>query len=162
MHAVQYEACQEALQLLESTPDAQGRQLRVYKVQLPPNLFLGQEEASALVVSSSAPCVSEHYTSSSPLRLHVSLRSTAARRPCGSIYAWQSRAHPKPQAVVRMRKGRAWQSSHMVMYLACNNPCSKVEALPQRMDGHLRETVLHDTARPCHAYHIGHACPTHF
>lgn len=52
MHAVQYEACQEALQLLESMPDAQGRKLRVYKVQLPPNLFLSQEEASALVVSS--------------------------------------------------------------------------------------------------------------
>lgn len=47
---LQYEACQEALQLLESTPDAQGRKLQVYKVQLPPNLFLCQEEASALVV----------------------------------------------------------------------------------------------------------------
>ena len=47
---MQYEACQEALQLLESTPDAQGRKLQVYKVQLPPNLFLSQEEASALVV----------------------------------------------------------------------------------------------------------------
>ena len=48
--AMQYEACQEALQLLESTPDAQGRKLQVYKVQLPPNLFLSQDEASALVV----------------------------------------------------------------------------------------------------------------
>ena len=48
--AMQYEACQEALQLLESTPDAQGRKLQVYKVQLPPNLFLSEDQASALVV----------------------------------------------------------------------------------------------------------------
>ena len=47
---LQYEACQEALQLLESTPDAQGRKLQVHKVQLPPNLFLSQEEASAMMV----------------------------------------------------------------------------------------------------------------
>ena len=50
---LQYEACQEALQLLESTPDAQGRKLEVFKVQLPPNLFLSQDEASVLVVSNS-------------------------------------------------------------------------------------------------------------
>ncbi len=50
--ALQYEACQEALKVLEGTPDAQGRKLQVHKVQLPPNLFLSQEEASALVVRS--------------------------------------------------------------------------------------------------------------
>ena len=48
--ALQYEACQEALKVLEGTPDAQERKLQMHKVQLPPNLFLSQEEASALVV----------------------------------------------------------------------------------------------------------------
>ena len=47
---MQYEACKEALELLESTPDAQGRKLQVHKVYLPPNLFLSQEEASQMVV----------------------------------------------------------------------------------------------------------------
>ena len=50
--ALQYEACQQALELLESTPDAQGRKLQVHKVYLPPNLFLSEAEAAAMVVSS--------------------------------------------------------------------------------------------------------------
>ena len=49
--ALQYEACQQALELLESTPDAQGRKLQVFKVYLPPNLFLSEAEAAAMVVS---------------------------------------------------------------------------------------------------------------
>ena len=53
--ALQYEACQQALELLERTPDAQGRKLQVYKVYLPPNLFLSKAEAAAMVVSS-RPC----------------------------------------------------------------------------------------------------------
>jgi agmatine/peptidylarginine deiminase len=47
---MQYEACKEALELLDSTLDAQGRKLQVHKVYLPPNLFLSQEEASEMVV----------------------------------------------------------------------------------------------------------------
>ena len=49
--ALQYEACQQAMELLECTPDAQGRKLQVYKVYLPPNLFLSEAEAEAMVVS---------------------------------------------------------------------------------------------------------------
>ena len=54
---MQFEACKEALELLESTPDAQGRKLQVHKVYLPPNLFLSQEEASEMVVRPNFNCL---------------------------------------------------------------------------------------------------------
>ena len=38
--------------MLQSTRDAKGRQIEVYKVPLPPNLFITQEEADGLLVSS--------------------------------------------------------------------------------------------------------------
>jgi len=50
---VQYEISAAALEALQSTTDAKGRKLEVYKVPLPPNLFITQEEADGLTVSSS-------------------------------------------------------------------------------------------------------------
>jgi agmatine/peptidylarginine deiminase len=48
----QYEISAAALKMLQSTRDAKGRQIEVYKVPLPPNLFITQEEADGLLVSS--------------------------------------------------------------------------------------------------------------
>ncbi|KAK9903367.1 hypothetical protein WJX75_003891 [Coccomyxa subellipsoidea] len=45
----QYEISAAALKMLQSTRDAKGRQIEVYKVPLPPNLFITQEEADGLL-----------------------------------------------------------------------------------------------------------------
>ncbi len=47
----QYEISVAALEVLQSTTDAKGRSLEVFKVPLPPNLFITQEEADGLLVS---------------------------------------------------------------------------------------------------------------
>ena len=49
----QYEISVAALEMLQSTRDAKGREIQVYKVPLPPNLFITQEEADGLLVSHS-------------------------------------------------------------------------------------------------------------
>ena len=48
MCAAQHEISQAALEVLQSTKDAHGRAIEVFKVPLPPNLFLGKEEADGL------------------------------------------------------------------------------------------------------------------
>ncbi|EIE23219.1 agmatine deiminase [Coccomyxa subellipsoidea C-169] len=45
----QYEISVAALEVLQSTTDAKGRSLEVFKVPLPPNLFITQEEADGLL-----------------------------------------------------------------------------------------------------------------
>jgi agmatine deiminase len=47
---LQYEISAEALAVLESTTDARGRKLQVFKVPLPPNLFITEEEEAGLKV----------------------------------------------------------------------------------------------------------------
>ena len=46
----QYEISKAALEVLQSTKDARGRSLQVFKVPLPPNLFISEEEAAGLQV----------------------------------------------------------------------------------------------------------------
>lgn len=48
---LQYEISAAALEVLQSTKDAKGRTLEVFKVPLPHNLFITQEEANGLSVS---------------------------------------------------------------------------------------------------------------
>ncbi len=50
-NVLQYEISAAALEVLQSTKDAKGRTLEVFKVPLPPNLFITQEEADGLSVS---------------------------------------------------------------------------------------------------------------
>ena len=46
----QYEISKAALEVLQSTKDARGRSLQVFKVPLPPNLHISEEEAAGLQV----------------------------------------------------------------------------------------------------------------
>lgn len=86
---VQYEISAAALEVLQSTTDAKGRKLEVYKVPLPPNLFITQEEADGLTVCSSQlpapyqlPSVPWHISTSLPSAETLLTRA----QQCGQLH----------------------------------------------------------------------------